>query len=95
MLIQQSENNGKGKFFVEIDGRQLAEIEYTMPAKDKMIIHHTEVSDELRGKNVGLQLVNQAVEYARSNNIKIIPLCPFAKSVFDRKPELADVLFKP
>jgi uncharacterized protein len=95
MLIQQSEHNGKGKFYVDIDGRELAEIEYTMPATDKMIIHHTEVSDELRGKNVGLQLVNHAVDYARTNKIKIIPLCPFAKSVFDRKPELDDVLFKP
>jgi uncharacterized protein len=94
MLIEQSEHNGKGKFYVEQDGQQLAEIEYSMPAKDKMIIHHTEVDDVLRGKNVGLQLVNRAVEYARTNNIKIIPLCPFAKSVFDRKPELADVLFK-
>jgi predicted GNAT family acetyltransferase len=94
MLIQQSEHNGKGKFYVEIDCRQLAEIEYTMPAADKMIIHHTEVSDELRGKSVGLQLVNQAVDYARANKIKIIPLCPFAKSVFDKKPEMDDVLFK-
>lgn len=94
MLIQQSEQNGKGKFYVEVDGRQLAEIEYTMPAADKMIIHHTEVSDELRGKNVGLQLVTHAVDYARTNKIKIIPLCTFAKSVFDRKPEMGDVLFK-
>lgn len=94
MLIQHSEHNGKGKFYVEIEGRELAEMEYTMPAADKMIIHHTEVSDELRGKSVGLQLVNHAVNYARTNNIKIIPLCPFAKSVFDRKPEIGDVLFK-
>ena len=43
----------------------------------KMIIEHTEVSDELRGQNVGYQLVHTAVEYARANNIKIIPLCPF------------------
>jgi uncharacterized protein len=93
MLIQQQEENGKGKFFAEVEGRELAEMTYTMPAPDKMIIDHTEVSDELRGKNVGLQLVNQAVEYARANNIKIIPLCPFAKSVFDRKAELRDVLF--
>lgn len=58
-----------------------------------MIIDHTEVSDELRGKNVGYQLVHTAVEYARANHIKIIPLCPFAKSVFDKKAaEYGDVL---
>ena len=57
-----------------------------------MIIEHAGVSDALRGKNVGYQLVRTAVEYARANNIKIIPLCPFARSVFDKKPEFADVL---
>jgi len=57
-----------------------------------MIISHTDVSDVLRGKNAGKQLVAAGVDYARKNNIKIIPLCPFARSVFDRVKEYADVL---
>jgi len=44
-------------FFVEMDGNILAEMVYTMPSPNRMIIEHTEVSDELRGKNVGDQLV--------------------------------------
>ena len=32
------------------------------------------------------------VKFARENNIKIIPLCPFAKSVFDRTESIRDVL---
>lgn len=94
MLIQQKQDGNKGVFYVEETGNVLAEMTYTMPSADKMIIDHTEVSDELRGKNAGYQLVNTAVEYARANNIKIIPLCPFAHSVFKKKPEFADVLFK-
>ena len=93
MLIQNKKINGKGMFFVEQDGTILAEMVYTMPSPDIMIIEHTEVSDELKGKNVGYQLVHTAVEYARTHNIKIIPLCPFVSSVFKKKPELADVLF--
>jgi predicted alpha/beta hydrolase family esterase/predicted GNAT family acetyltransferase len=92
MLIQHKKIGSKGLFFVEQDGNILAEMTYTMPATDKMIIDHTEVSDELRGKNVGVQLVHTAVEYARKNGIKIIPLCPFANSVFKKKPEFGDVL---
>jgi predicted GNAT family acetyltransferase len=37
-------------------------------------------------------MVSAAVDYAREKHIKIIPLCPFAKSVFDRTPEFRDVL---
>jgi uncharacterized protein len=93
MLIQQKQDGSKGSFYVEEHGNVLAEMTYSMTGTTLMIIDHTEVADELRGKNVGYQLVHTAVEYARANHIKILPLCPFAKSVFDKKgAEFADVL---
>ena len=93
MLIQQKQVGHKGLFYVEENGKKLAELVYTMSGSDLMIIEHTEVADELRGKNVGYRLVNAAVEYARANNIKILPLCPFANAVFKKKSaEFGDVL---
>ena len=93
MLIQNKKVGTKGMFYVGNDeGSIVAELVYTMPSPNKMIIEHTEVSDELKGQNAGYQLVKTAVEYARLHDIKIIPLCPFAKSVFDKKPEFRDVL---
>jgi len=93
MLIQQEQEGSKGSFFVQEGGERLAEMTYSMTGTDLMIIDHTEVSDVLKGKSVGYQLVHTAVEYARANHIKILPLCPFAKSVFDKKKaELGDVL---
>jgi uncharacterized protein len=94
MLIQQEENEeGKGSFYVMEDGKTLAEMTYTIANKDLLIIQHTEVDDILKGKNVGYQLVHAGVEYAREKQLKIFPLCPFAKAVFDKKgDEFADVL---
>lgn len=93
MLIQHQQQGHKGSFYVEENSNRLAEMTYNMPGNELMIIEHTEVSDELRGKNVGYQLVHTAVEYARTNHLKILPLCPFAKSVFDKKhEEFGDVL---
>jgi predicted GNAT family acetyltransferase len=57
-----------------------------------MILEHTEVAEELKGQNVGYQLVEAAVEYARLHQFKILPLCPFANAVFRKKPEYRDVL---
>ena len=82
MLIKQNQEGSKGSFYVEEAGIILAEMTYSMTGTELMIIDHTEVSDELRGKNLGYQLVQAAVEYARANHIKIIPLCPFANAVF-------------
>jgi len=93
MLIRHKQVGAKGMFFVQQEGNILAEMVYTMPSADKMIIEHTEVGDELRGQNVGYQLVHTAVDYARTLHLKIIPLCPFANSVFKKKPEFADVLY--
>lgn len=92
MNILQQDNDNKGKFYIEIEGKQEAEMTYTWAGTDRIIIDHTEVSDALRGKNAGKQLMMKAVEFARNKGIKIIPLCPFAKSVFQKTPEIRDVL---
>lgn len=91
MVIQHKQLQGKGMFYVGQDGAILAEMVYSM-ASNKMIIEHTEVDDSLSGKGVGKQLVHTAVEYARTHNLKIVPLCPYAKSVLDKMKEWQDVL---
>jgi uncharacterized protein len=57
-----------------------------------MIIDHTEVSDLYKGQNIGKRILMELVKYARENKIKVIPLCPFAKSVFNKIEEIRDVL---
>jgi predicted GNAT family acetyltransferase len=92
MNIQHEQTDSKGSFFIDENGKKLAEMTYSKAGPQMIIIDHTEVSEVLKGKGIGLQLLNATVAYAREKQIKILPLCPFAKSVFDKKPELRDVL---
>ncbi len=92
MEIKHEEKESKGAFYVEVSEQRLAEMTYSKAGDDLIIIDHTEVSDELRGKSVGKQMVEEAVQYARSNNLKVLPLCPFAKAVFDKVENYRDVL---
>ncbi len=92
MNIQRIEHGSKGAFLVKENNERLAEMTYSKAGDKLIIIDHTEVSDALRGKGAGKQLVQAAVEYARANQLKILPLCPFAKAVFDKTPEFKDVL---
>jgi predicted GNAT family acetyltransferase len=94
MKIERIEQGSKGAFIIKENGERLAEMTYSKAGDNLIIIDHTEVSDALRGQGAGKKLVAQAVEYARASNIKILPLCPFAKAVFDRTPEFHDVLNK-
>ncbi|MCR6638160.1 MAG: N-acetyltransferase [Sporocytophaga sp.] len=92
MIIQNKETEDEGTFFIEEGNERLATMYYKWRGDDRIIIEHTEVSDKLKGKGIGKQLVDYAVAFARDRNIKIIPLCPFAKSVFEKFKGYEDVL---
>lgn len=95
MLILQKQIGNKGLFYIEQDGKTVAEMFYRFPSPETMVIEHTEVDPSLGGKGVGKELVHHVVEYAREHRIKIIPVCPFTKAVIARKKEWQDVLLQP
>jgi predicted GNAT family acetyltransferase len=91
--IQHQHDDKRGSFFYESEGKKLAEMVYVMAGADKMIIEHTEVDESLKGQGVGKALQAALVDYVRENKIKVMPLCPFAKAMFNRTPEWQDMLF--
>jgi predicted GNAT family acetyltransferase len=90
--VLHEQTGSRGAFYVERDGKRLAEMTYSVAGETRIIIDHTDVSDLLRGTGTGGKLVAAAVEWARKQNKKILPLCPFAKSVFDKTSSYKDVL---
>jgi hypothetical protein len=90
--VQLRINDNKGAFYIEVEGKQEAMMTFVYAGEDKIIIDHTEVNPGNEGKGFGKKMVLKAVEFAREKGIKIVPLCPFAKSVFDKTPEFTDVL---
>jgi predicted GNAT family acetyltransferase len=82
IVIQDQNNN------------EIGEITFIRSGRDKIIISHTGVEESHRGQGLAEQLVAKLVEKAKDENIKIIPLCPFAKIEFERKPEYWEVLFE-
>jgi len=94
MEIQQIEQETNGYFRAVETGLEAGKMTYSRAGADKIIINSTTVNPEFKGKGVGKELVMFAVNYARENNIRIMPLCPFAKSVFDKTEAIKDVLWK-
>ena len=93
MDITHERDGHRGAFVVNRDGVRLAELTYTV-AGSRVILDHTRVDDALRGTGTGARLVAAAVAWARAEKLMLLPLCPFARSVFDRTPAYADVLVK-
>lgn len=92
MQIEHLQEETKGAFRILNEGKEAAQMTYSRAGESMIIIDHTEVSDSLRGQGAGKKLVLAAVEYARENKLRILPLCPFAKSIFDKTAEIRDVL---
>jgi predicted GNAT family acetyltransferase len=92
MVVKHDITETKGAFLAFENENKIGEMTYSSAGNDKIIIDHTEVHPDEKGKGIGRVLLDKAVEYARDNNIKIIPLCPYAKSMFDRDVNIRDVL---
>lgn len=90
--IQREERGPSGgRWRVVVDGHA-AEMTYSRASAALVIIDHTEVPEALRGRGVGQALALRAVEDARRDGFRIIPLCPFARAQFERHPQWRDVL---
>jgi predicted GNAT family acetyltransferase len=90
--IKHKHNDKKGLLYIEKNEVVSAEMTYSKAGKSLIVIDHTEVNELFKGIGLGLILVEAAVNYARINEIKIMPLCPFAKAMFKKHPEFKDVL---
>lgn len=93
-MIEVKQNNDEkhGSFEAFIDGSSAGMMTYTWAGEERFIIDHTEVEEAYNGKGVGKEMLLAAVDFARKNGKKIIPLCPFAKASFQKSEELQDVL---
>src|SRR5690606_26842770 len=82
--LEREDNGKKGRFIIYEDEKFAGEMTYTWAGTGKFIIDHTGVEEGFNGKGYGRQMVMEAVEFARKEEVKILPLCPYAKRVFDK-----------
>ncbi len=81
MNIQQKDDTKHGSFSL-LDGETVAgEMTYTWAGESMLIIDATDVNENYRGQGVGRQLLDALVAFVREKDVKVIPLCPYAKSV--------------
>ncbi len=91
--IEREDDEKKGRFVIYENDIFAGEMVYSWAGENKFIIEHTGIEDGYGGKGFGKKLVLQSVEFAREKNLKILPLCPFAKAEFDKNQDIQDVRF--
>jgi predicted GNAT family acetyltransferase len=73
-----SDNRRLKRFELSVDGA-VAFLTYER-AGDSLTLIHTEVPEELRGHHLGEALIESALTAARSDGLRIVPLCPFVRA---------------
>lgn len=87
MEIQKKIDGNRGSFFIEQDGRQIAELDFVLRDNNVLDANHTGVRPELEGQGIAGRLFDKMVEYAQENNYKVKPTCPYILAKFKKNPE--------
>ena len=84
-------NSTTQRFEITIDGITTF-LSYQVCDSGVWNYNHTIVPKELGGRGLGSQLVKFALDYAKSENKKIIASCSFVASYVDKHPEYQDLV---
>lgn len=85
---------GINSFYVgDSDEKPLAELTFVNSGKDLVIAEHTIISNELSGQGVGKLLLKEFIDWARLENKKIKPVCPFVKAQMEKNQEYNDMIY--
>ena len=90
--IEHHDDGTQGAFYLEENGRRLAEMTYSRTNATTVLVDHTEVDPSLGGQGLGRKLLDALVQWARATHTQVEPQCTYAKAQFDKVAAYRDVL---
>ena len=59
---------------------------------ERIVFDHTEVPKPLEGRGLAAKLARFALDFARANHLRVVPLCPYVSNFIRKHPEYQDLL---
>jgi len=72
-------------------GKKIAKIDYAQ-SNGRLNLLHTEVPIEDQGQGIASDLAKAALDYARGENLQVVPTCPFVSTYIKRHPEYLEIV---
>jgi predicted GNAT family acetyltransferase len=76
---------GRTRFETTVEGH-LCLAEYRLDG-GVMLITHTEVAPEIEGRGIAAELIRAALDHAQAHDLKVRPLCSYARHYMREHPE--------
>jgi hypothetical protein len=86
-VIHEKENK---RFVIYLEGNEVY-IEYTTADKE-INLYHTYTHPALRGKGLAALVVKAAFEFAKENNLKVIPTCSYVQAFIAKNGEYKELV---
>ena len=90
MTLSITHNRAASRFETAAQGMH-AECSYRRSG-ELLELHHTEVPTALQGQGVAAALVQAALDWARSEGLRVRPTCSYVASYMRRNPSTQDLL---
>lgn len=88
--IMVTHNEEAQRFEATVDGLHAIITYCRFP--DRIVFNHTEVPPPLEGKGLAAKLSHAALDFARANHLRVVPLCPYVSSFLRKHREFQDLV---
>jgi predicted GNAT family acetyltransferase len=90
MRLEIRHNPEARRFEAQVEG-ELCRADYRLVG-GVMHLVHTEVPRRLEGRGLAAQVVQAALDYARGNGLKVVPVCGYVRAYMRRRKDTQDLL---
>lgn len=83
-------NEKEQRFELNVDGMRSILTYRRYP--DRIVFDHTEVPQAQEGHGLAAKLASAALEFARQNHLRVVPICTYVAGFLKKHPEQQDLV---
>jgi len=88
--ITVTNNEEAQRFEAQVDGLRALLTYRGFP--DRIVFNHIEVPPPVESKGLAAKLTRTALDFARANHFRVVPLCPYVAAFIRRHAEYQDLV---
>lgn len=90
-IRRNTDEHGEGRYTILVDGQPAGELDFRT-IEGRRAPFHTGVRERYEGQGLAGQLARRALDDARADGVKVVPLCPYVASYLDKHPDDQDLV---
>ena len=83
-----------GEYTVAVDGDTVG-LAAVADRGNQRVFYHTAVDEQFGGRGLASILVHEALQAARADGKRVVPVCPMVAGYISKHPEFSDITDKP